>query len=89
MNRASGSQAETTLRSATVTRVLQASLLLAFVLAVSACSGDDSDDADGGDANPSEEAILDGGEPVQDEELAQLAFERAQLGAELLAGVIR
>lgn len=63
-------------------------LVALLVMAVSAC-GDDDDDA-GPQSDPDNAAeILDGTEEVQEEALAELAFDRARLGAEWLATVSR
>lgn len=62
--------------------------LVAFL--ATGCSGDDDDDDERADAAaPSEDSILDGSEDVQEEPLAELAFERARMGAEWLADVVR
>jgi hypothetical protein len=73
-----------------VSKLVPAGWLLSalLVLAVSAC-GDD-DDSQASEIDQADEAeILDGTEEVQEQALAELAFERARLGAEWLATMSR
>jgi hypothetical protein len=75
-----------------VTKFAPAGWLLLLFLAfwILGCGDDDDNDAGNEpDAAPDPESVLDGTEEVQEEEVAELAFDRAQLGAEWLSGVSR